>query len=205
MLTVNALSYLEKIVLGVTLAAPIGPVSVEMIKRGLAKGFWAAFSIRLGGAIGNTLCLLGTCFGLMHIMKYPFLLNTLGVMGAIFLIYMGICSFVKKNNQVDLEQGKKISNGIYLGIYLSIANPVALVFWPGIFAATMQNVKSINFSSFAESMLIVAGVLLWGFALSLALEAGNRFCNQRTIKIVTQISAAIMIWFGIKYILKILF
>jgi len=34
---------IEKIILGVILAAPLGPVTVEMIKRGLNRGFWAAF------------------------------------------------------------------------------------------------------------------------------------------------------------------
>jgi threonine/homoserine/homoserine lactone efflux protein len=62
---------LEKIILGITLAAPIGPVTIEMISRGLERGFWAAFQIRLGAAAGNVLWLVGAFFGLSSLIQYP--------------------------------------------------------------------------------------------------------------------------------------
>ena len=44
---------LNKILLGVTLAAPIGPVSLEMIQRGLKSGFLSSFVVRLGAAVAD--------------------------------------------------------------------------------------------------------------------------------------------------------
>ena len=55
---------LNKILLGISLAAPLGPVNIEIIKRGLAYGFWPAFSVRLGGAITNSVCLLIAYFSI---------------------------------------------------------------------------------------------------------------------------------------------
>ncbi len=85
----------KKLILGMTLAAPIGPVSVEMIKRGLSHGFLSAFSVRLGGAFGNSLCLLAAYYGLSYLVAYPHIFNILGVIGSLLLIYMGYSTLQK--------------------------------------------------------------------------------------------------------------
>ena len=47
------------------LAAPIGPVSLEMIQRGLKSGFLSSFVVRLGAAVGNLLCLLVSYYSIV--------------------------------------------------------------------------------------------------------------------------------------------
>ena len=193
----------NKLILGLMLAAPIGPVSVEMIRRGLRAGFLSAFSIRLGGAIGNTLCLVGTYFGLSHIMGYPMLVNALGLAGAGLLIYMGLSAFLKKIDTVDLESESNVKNGLTFGLYLSVANPVALVFWPGLFAADLDPTSPLTMLGFTENLLIIAGVLLWGAGLSIVLDYGSRFINHKNILIINKISGLCMMYFGLKYLLEI--
>ncbi len=190
----------EKLMLGVTLAAPIGPVSIEMIKRGLSNGFWSAFSIRLGGAIGNTLCLIGTYLGLSQIMGHHHVMNTLGLLGAVLLLYMGISTFRKSATVIDLSTPAiKKHNGLLWGFYLSVVNPVALVFWPGVFAASMGSVDTISLSGFLLNLFVIAGVLIWGAGLSLTLAFGNHILNKKAINNLTKIAALLMICYGFKY------
>ena len=198
-MAISKLIIYEKIILGITLAAPIGPVSIEMIRRGLSKGFWSAFSIRLGGAVGNILCLLGACFGLSMLMGHPFIINTLGILGAIVLLYMGSVNFRKCSDNIELSGESKIKNGLIWGLYLAIVNPVAFVFWPGIFAASMQSIEVINLVEFINNLFIIVGVLLWGAGLSLLLAFGSNILNKTAINIITKLSALLMILFGFKY------
>lgn len=190
----------EKLMLGVTLAAPIGPVSIEMIKRGLSNGFWSAFSIRLGGAIGNTLCLIGTYLGLSQIMGHHHVMNTLGLLGAVLLLYMGISTFPKSATVIDLSTPAiKNHNGLLWGFYLSVVNPVALVFWPGVFAASMGSVDTLSLSGFLLNLFVIAGVLIWGAGLSLTLAFGNHVLNKKAINNLTKIASLLMICYGFKY------
>jgi threonine/homoserine/homoserine lactone efflux protein len=190
----------EKLGLGITLAAPIGPVSIEMIKRGLRNGFWASFNIRLGAAIGNTLCLIGTYLGLSQIMGNSKIMTILGLFGAILLLYMGITTFRKSATVIDLSiPTANTKNGLMCGFYLSIISPVALVFWPGIFAASMGSADTINLTNFLLNLFIIVGVLIWGVGLSLVLSFCRNILNKKFINILTKIAALLMIFYGLKY------
>ncbi len=190
---------LEKLILGITLAAPIGPVSVEMIKRGLRHGFLSAFSVRLGGALGNTLCLVATYYGLSHLLSYDWLLNGLGLLGAVLLIYMGFKTVMKGLKDLDLDAPVNVSNGLTWGFYLAIANPVAFVFWPGLFAATLDPVVGITLGGFVLNLFIVLGVLMWGLGLSSILAIGHQKLDKRIIVVLSKLAGIIMIYFGISY------
>lgn len=194
--------FFEKILLGVSLAAPIGPVTVEMIRRGLRDGFMAAFSVRLGGAFGNFLCLLVAYFGLTQMTFHPQILVILGSIGACLLIFMGIKVFTVRDYEVELDEEDEVplSNGLRWGLYLAIVNPVALVFWPGIFAASIDPDAADVANGLFLNLFIIVGVLLWGAGLSLLLAYGHRYLTPLVIKRIGQISALSMLYFGLKYL-----
>lgn len=185
---------IEKMVLGVILAAPLGPVTVEMIKRGLNRGFWAAFNIRLGGAIGNMLCLAASWKGLSYLINRPMILTVLASLGSLLLFYMGVTTLRKKSDLALSAASEKHNSGLVLGFYLAIFNPVGLIFWSSIFAANISKNEGFWLNS-----CIVVGVLLWGAALSFLLAFGKRILNRSFISIVTKISGLLMIVYSVKY------
>ena len=190
----------DKLLLGITLAAPIGPVSIEMIKRGLRHGFLSAFSVRLGGALGNLICLLAAYYGLSHLLAYPHLLNALGVIGSFLLIYMGVKTIRKGIDELDLDGSIALQSGMRWGLYLAIANPVAFVFWPGIFAASLDPAAGVTSAGLFQNLLIIVGVLLWGAALSAVLAFGHTHFSKKVIVRISQASALFMFYFGLKYL-----
>ena len=191
---------LDKLLLGFTLAAPIGPVSIEMIKRGLRHGFLSAFSVRLGGSLGNLICLLVAYYGISHLLAYPQLLNALGVIGACLLIYMGWKTLKKGMSALDLDGEVDVQNGVRWGLYLAVVNPVAFVFWPGIFAATLDPSHTSTGSGLFQNLIIIIGVILWGAGLSLVLAFGHAKLSKNIILRVSQGSAIFMFYFGLKYL-----
>ncbi len=194
----------DKLLLGFTLAAPIGPVTIEMIKRGLRHGFLSAFSVRLGGALGNLLCLLAAYYGVAHLLAYPELLNSLGIIGACLLMYMGWTTLQKGIDGIDFEAEVDLQNGMRWGLYLGVVNPVAFVFWPGIFAASLDTTLGNTGVGLFQNMIIILGVVLWGAGLSIALAFGRSKLNKKIILRLSQGSAIFMFYFGFKYLWEIL-
>jgi len=195
---------IEKVLLGITLSAPIGPVSLEMIKRGLNKGFLDAFIVRLGGAIGNTLCLIGAYFGLSLVLHSETTMAICCLAGSLVLIYLGMKSFLdKRRHQLTISQDPPsytVLNGLATGFVLSIANPIGIIFWLSIFAATLDRTQGAqNWLGLLENFAVIGGVLLWWFFLSCMLEMGKRFFNHKFIKIITTLAGGLLIAFGIKY------
>lgn len=198
MLNPYPLVLVDKIVLGLLLAAPMGPVSLEMIKRGLSSGFWSSFSIRLGGGVANLLCLALTCFGLSQISQWSFLVNSLGFIGVSLLFYLGYTTLRQDINFKSSVTKNTVSNGLFWGFYLGIFNPVALAFWPGIFASSLTDSQSVGILDFFQNSLILVGILLWGAGLSFVASLGQRFLNLSKLRTVTKISGVLILLYGFK-------
>lgn len=202
---------ITKIILGISLAAPIGPVNAEMIKRGLSTGFWGSFNVRLGGAIANILLLLLAYFGLGSIIKYPKVIFTISIIGVIALIYLGVKNIFKAiskqflnlnlNNNYSKTPQYSINNGLLVGFSLSFASPIGLMFWLSTFATSMQQESPnvFNLNDLLINLFIILGVLIWGFFISMILHFFSKIINEKKLRIVTFISGLILIYFGIKY------
>ena len=51
------------LLLGWSVAWPPGPINAEMIRRGLTRGFWPAYSVGLGACTGDFLWALAVALG----------------------------------------------------------------------------------------------------------------------------------------------
>lgn len=184
---------LEKILLGISLAAPIGPVSIEMCERGLKYGFWAAFKVRLGAVLGNILCLILSYLGLACLTKHSHIVDFIGLAGSIYLIISSLKSLCLKTICLNYEITSK-DNAYMTGFILSLVNPIAIIFWLSIFAidSSMDN-PAIN-------LFIIVGVLIWGVLLSGMLQLVGRFIlTEVSMLIITKSSGFILLILGLKY------
>jgi threonine/homoserine/homoserine lactone efflux protein len=83
-------SLLRGYLLGILLAAPLGPASVAVIQTGLRSGFWRAFGTGLGIILADTTYLLLVYFGLSRFTSITWVRVLIWVFGALVLIYLGV-------------------------------------------------------------------------------------------------------------------
>ena len=86
---------LQGILIGVTIAAPVGPIGILCIRRTFAEGRLAGFISGLGAATADAMYGAIAAFGLTFISV--FLINQsfwLRLGGGLFLIYLGIMTFL---------------------------------------------------------------------------------------------------------------
>ena len=190
-----SIEVLNKILLGITLAAPIGPVSVEMIRRGLRYGFLSAFVVRLGAAIGNLAYLLISYYSLSQLQEDHFIVIGLSILSSLLLIHKGYTCITAKVESLQLDNNKPNSNGILTGLFLSVANPIAFIFWSGIMS---HSPNSLN-TGLVFNLLIIVGVLAWGVIFSLFLSVGKNYLTQNALLYINRIAGLIMLYYGIKF------
>ncbi len=190
-----------KLLLGISLAAPIGPVTIEMIRRGLRRGFWSAFSVRIGGAVGNTLCLIAAFYGLSALQEQELLMHFLGRGGAWCLIWIGLITTLKFFSEINLVSSEPANekSGLSVGFVVSIFNPVGVAFWFGSFAHSLQEDTSGKTGALFENLMIIAGVLLWGAGLSFILHFGRRFLTPLLVRLITGIAGVALVGYGMSY------
>jgi threonine/homoserine/homoserine lactone efflux protein len=81
---------LEGIVLGLSVAAPIGPTNIEMIRRGLKGGFWSYVLFAAGVEVALVAYLVAILGGLSFLTEVELFNIILSAFGILVLLYMGV-------------------------------------------------------------------------------------------------------------------
>lgn len=204
----TATAFFKNILLGISLAAPIGPVSIETIKQGLTHGFKRAFSLVFGAAIGDLATMFVVYFSLSKFIDIPLVKMTLWMFGAVILLYLGMGSIRQSFQKGQMLQDFLPSerNVFVLGFVLAVVNPMSIVWWLGVIGSLVQDVgPELNF---IENMLpyfsIFVGVLIWGFFLSSWLAFGRQYLNDKALRVISFLSGLCLAVFGGMYLIEAL-
>jgi len=177
---------IRNIILGISLAAPIGPVNIEVIRRGLNFGFFPAFLLSIGAASADTTYLLLIYFGLSSFIKVPIIKTLIWIFGGFVLIYLGYQSI--KNFKVKVKLNKSVpkigKNSFITGYLITISNPMTIVWWIGVFGSILgTSIYNVSKTiALLNSLTIIIGVILWFFILSLVLHWGKSVFKEKHIK-----------------------
>lgn len=204
-----ALEIIQSILLGVSLAAPLGPSSLAVIQSGLRRGFLRAFLTGVGVTLGDATYLLVVFFGLSNLMSIPVLRVILWALGAAILVYLGIRSIRTASEGVVQLDGATVSlgrNPVLLGYLINISNPVAIVWWVGVFGSLLGASASDarGLGALLSGATILIGILLWHSTISGLSHWGRRFLNARSAAIVSYAAGAALVLFGMRFLVRAL-
>lgn len=193
----------RNILLGITLAAPIGPAGVTVIQSGLRSGFHRAFLTGLGITTADLTYMLVVYFGLAGFIEIPEVKIAIWSLGAVALVYLGVQSIREGGRQVDFEGAAPPANRppFLVGFVVNISNPIAVVFWLGIFGSLISTPagQALGLSALAEGLAILAGILSWHTFMSGLTHWGKRFVNARSARVVSITAGIALVLFGLRF------
>jgi len=197
----------QNILLGLTLAAPIGPVNLEIIKRGLNSGFQQAFLTGAGAMCADTTYLILIFFGLTSFLNFAFMKIFLGIAGSIILIYLGMMSakeFFRKADATENKPHRLFKTSFVTGYVLAISSPMTIVWWTGVFGALLaaQTHTQTTISAFFSCLSILLGCFLWVFSLAAALHWGKKIINEKITRFISFFAGLFLILFGIYFLYR---
>jgi len=197
----------QNILLGLSLAAPIGPVNLEIIKRGLNSGFKQAFLTGAGAMCSDTTYLILIFFGLTSFLNFAFMKIFLGIAGGIILIYLGAASakyFFRKANATENKPYRLFKASFVTGYVLAISSPMTIVWWTGVFGALLaaQTHTQTNISAFFSCLSILLGCFLWVTSLSIALHWGKKIINEKFTRLISLFAGLFLIAFGMYFLYR---
>jgi threonine/homoserine/homoserine lactone efflux protein len=192
--------FLKGLLLGFSIAAPVGPIGVLCIRRTLAEGRLIGFLSGLGAATADMLYGAIAAFGLSALQAMLVgQANWLRIIGGIFLIYLGVKTFFSK----PAEQAAQASRGGVFGAYLStlvltLTNPMTILSFIAIFAGLQIGNTSGNYLS---PILLVAGVFCgsaaWWLTLSFLVGQVRGLLEAGWMVWVNRFSGVVILGFGI--------
>lgn len=170
--------FVKGLLFGFLLAAMVGPMWALCFRRTVAEGALAGFVSGMGIAVADGLYGAVAAFGLTAVSG--FLLGQrfwLGLIGGVFLLYIGIKCLIAKPVPVQENQEAKTSLGrAFLStLGLTLANPPTIL----AFAAILAGLGLASGSDYGAASLVVLGVFLGSASWWLVLAAGAGWLRGR--------------------------
>jgi len=197
---------LSGIIIGLSIAAPVGPIGVLCIRRtldegrasGLVSGIGAATADAIYGSIGG--------FGLTFVSN--FLVGQrewLQLIGGIFLCYLGITIFLKKSAaQTANSSGAGLVAAYCSTFFLTLTNPMTIISFTAIFAGLGLANASGNYHS---AGVLVAGIFLgsslWWLILSSGVAVFRTKLEFHRLQWLNRLSGLIILGFGLYSLLSL--
>lgn len=196
----------EKIMLGLSLSAPFGPLSAEAMRRGLNGGFMPVFQTRFGGAIGNVACLILAYFCLSFLQENPVYGSSAGFIGSIMLLLLGYNNLRQarktKGETKENKLAMMFSNCLLVGFILAVANPFGIAWWFSVFTTSMVNETSQaanqSIQSFAPNLYVIVGVLIWVVTFSSIVAFAHKLFSKKTIYWINILAGIGLMYYGVK-------
>ena len=191
--------FLKGFIIGISIAAPVGPIGVLCIQRTIAHGKLTGLVTGLGAASADAVYGFIAAFGLTFISNFLVAQQTwFRLVGGGFLIYLGIRAYVSTPENVTASTSRQNHVGAYGTTFLlTLSNPMTIISFAAIFSGFGLVDSSIRYVSAA---LMVVGVFFGSASWWLFLSSGtNLFRNRLNERLswVNRLSGIVIFIFGV--------
>jgi len=197
---------LKGVIIGFSIAAPVGPIGVLCIRRTLAKGRTSGLVSGLGAATADAIygCIAG--FGLTFISNFLISQQVwLHLIGGMFLCYLGLKTFLSRpTEQAASAKGNSLVGAYASTFFLTLTNPITIFCFAAIFAGLGLGSVTRHYGSAAALTLgVFIGSAVWWFILSSSVSMFRTKLNPRGLSWVNKISGIVITGFGLIALLSL--
>ena len=199
--------FLKGLIIGLSLAIPVGPIGLLCIRRTLARGRMSGLFSGLGAATADGMYGAVAGFGLTFVSR--FLVSheiLLRVAGGAFLCYLGGRIFVSKlSEKTNGVQEHGLFRDFASTLFLTLTNPLTiLAFAAGFATLGVAEVPRQDIMAIALILGVFTGSTLWWVILSGVVSLLHKRIDPKGLRIVNKVSGTIVSAFGMMVLLSIL-
>lgn len=197
---------LRGLIIGFSIAAPVGPIGVLCIRRTLAEGRASGLVSGLGAATADAIygCIAG--FGLTFISSLLISQQVwLRLIGGAFLCYMGLKTFLARPaEQAASAKGNGLVGAYASTFFLTLTNPMTILSFVAIFAGLGVASASGNYVSAGLLVLgVFIGSALWWLILSGGVGMFQAKFSPHRLRWINRVSGIIITGFGLLALLSL--
>ena len=199
--------FLKGLIVGLSIAVPVGPIGVLCIRRTLAQGRIIGLLSGIGAATADALYGAIAGFGLTILSN--FLIGQklwLHLIGGGLLCLLGVKTFLSRPAEPGTSvEGSSIWNAYLSTFFLTLTNPMTLLFFVAVFAGLGIGSERHHY---VTAGILVAGVFIgsamWWFVLIGFTGILRGLFNFERLQWLNRISGLIIIGFGLYAFLSLL-
>jgi threonine/homoserine/homoserine lactone efflux protein len=192
----------QGLLIGFSLAAPVGPLGLLCIQRTLRFGFTVGLLTGVGVALADAVYGLIAAFGFAIVSDFLLLHRSLISMGGgLFLGWLGAKTLMNYQAHPHAAHEKKGSgwwNALLSAFLLTLSNPMTIMAYVAIFSSTSIAAEGASHeAAFLMTLAIFSGSLAWWAILSSIVAATKHRLKQKHLSGINIASGLVLIGFGI--------
>jgi threonine/homoserine/homoserine lactone efflux protein len=197
---------LRGLVIGFSIAAPVGPIGVLCIRRTLAEGRVAGLLSGLGAATADAVYGVIAAFGLTYVSQMLIGYQTwIRLVGGLFLCYLGLRTyFSRPTERAAFAEGEGLIGAYGSTFFLTLTNPMTILAFTGIFAGLGIGSAAGDYGS--ASLLVIgvfSGSAAWWLILSGGVSIFRSKFTPRALGWVNKAAGIVILGFGVLAVLSL--
>jgi len=199
-------SFPEGMVIGLSIAAPVGPIGLLCIQRTLAKGRASGLASGLGAASADALYGAIAGFGITSVSGFLVTQQLwIRLLGGLFLILLGVRVFLRvPPSRAEVTGGLNLGRDYASTLGLTLSNPLTIVSFAAVFVGLGLVGSSGDFASATSLVLgVFAGSALWWVILSTTVGAIKGRLRPLHLRWINRLSGAMIVCYGLIAILSL--
>lgn len=200
--------FVKGLILGLSIAAPVGPIGILCIQRSLNESRLAGIISGLGAASADAIYASLAALGMTVVTSFLTThVSIFKIIGGLILIILGIINFQKKSpeqSQTNIQPSNFISN-FFTTFILTLSNPITIIFFIAIFSGVgLVDLKGRTLSASLLILGVFIGSTIWWIFLSTAVGSLRRKFKFSIMKWINKVSGLIIIGFGLTSLISLI-
>jgi threonine/homoserine/homoserine lactone efflux protein len=201
------LAYLVRgLVIGFSIAAPVGPIGVLCIRRTLAEGRAAGLLTGLGAATADGIYGFIAGFGLTYVSGLLIGYQTwIRLIGGLFLCYLGLKTYLSRPAEnATWVEGQGLVGAYASTVFLTLTNPMTILAFTAVFAGLGIGSATGDYRSASLLVLgVFGGSATWWLMLSGGVSVLRSKFTPRAMDWVNKLAGMVILGFGVVALLSL--
>lgn len=189
---------LKGLVIGFTIAAAVGPISLLVMRRSIAHGRIYGLASGMGVATADASYAGIAAFGLTAVTSVLVAGRlVLGIVGGVIIALLGVRTMLSRPTEVARDAARPGLTAAFASIYaLTMTNPMTILSFAAVFAGLGLTAGSSFADAAVLTLAVWAGSALWWVVLTAIVGWTRERVSTRALLWINRISGAALVAFG---------
>lgn len=186
-------------IIGLTHAIPPGPITFEVLRRGVVEGAGSALKVDIGAVLADVIFFILITAGLYQFIDHPTARIVMWLAGCTLLTYLGLRGIYRViTGRESFKSSKKTEmDPLLAGFLICITSPFAIAWWTGVFAGSM----AVRFLGDIMSLVTMFGGIAlacfsWYGLIAIGSSRGKKYIDERMMGVLSFLCSLMMILFA---------
>ncbi len=195
--------FVQAFLLGIAVAAPLGPVGATVVQTGLLRGFGPALAIGIGAAVVDGVYFLAAAAGADQAFRTAWLGAPLWLGGTAFLSYLAFSGLLRgdRSSQDAPPAPASMHVAFGQGLLITSLNPLTIASWLAVAGSMAVSADELR-TLLAAAAFIVVGSVSWFAFLSVAVALSRQLVGGPLLRWATAAASLLILAFAVRFLIQ---